>query len=164
MKERGLEPNAITYSSLINACAKSRPANLVVGRRVLDQMVKRGVPCNHYTLPALLRCAARALPPDLQFAEATFRAHIPTVFLNEHVERALAEAFGQAKSSQLVEWARRVYPQCSRPARGRRGRGQGRDRASTGRSGGRGHSGRGGQRSARAGRGGGHRDPSANNS
>ena len=84
-----MQGDVVTYSTVISACARRRPADLRSGRRAFESMINSGLVPDEYSLPAILRCCAYARPRDSAFAEKVFRAHGLGVNLKKHVKGAL---------------------------------------------------------------------------
>lgn len=96
----GIHPDGATYTPILIALGKSLPVDLEKVLHTADAMLQAGIALNHYSLPAILRCCARAKASDV--AVAVFESNCHTVYVwNDHVQRALKEAVGTDTHTQF---------------------------------------------------------------
>ena len=100
MQDNAVTADVVSYTSMISACAKAKPANMRVCQQMVSSLVEDGIVPNAYTLlaPAMLKCCANVRPREVDLAVHWFQAYAPSLHVNEHVQRALASTQYKAKS------------------------------------------------------------------
>merc|ERR1719443_166192 len=102
MRSQGIQTHVIIYGALARPFAYK--GDYAEVERIADEMVAEGIPLNDHFLYMILLSYSRAKPRKADRAEAAFcKAIAEGVGINERVLKALSQAVGRARCSQLLE-------------------------------------------------------------
>jgi pentatricopeptide repeat protein len=100
MREDGVLPDVVTYSTVINACENARELDAAL--KVYEDMRLAGVPPNDYTFRSLIRCTPVSLAPAY------------ALILRMHVDGRLTE--GMSRTVRGIEYHGRWHPHSLMPS------------------------------------------------
>lgn len=116
MKAAGFGRSQPLYASMALAYSTARHVPFIKVQALVQDMAMYSLHPDFDTLSSLLKCCSRASPPQPESAARWFREYIGTTFLSPTIEKtALPIAVGPEMAKELCDWARRSYPQCTRP-------------------------------------------------
>eukprot|EP00039_Didymoeca_costata_P005341 m.80699 g.80699 ORF g.80699 m.80699 type:complete len:1855 (-) comp12775_c0_seq2:321-5885(-) len=116
MRAAGFGRSQPLYASMAVAYSTARRVPFAKVKALVEDMKSHGMTPDCDTLSSLLKCCARACPPQLQIASVWFQEFIRYTYLSPTIEKGtLPLAVGPTTARELCAWAWQTYPECSAP-------------------------------------------------